>query len=218
MSGQGAKVFAALADQTRYRIIKLLIEGPMATDDLVKAVGKARSTVEEHLSVLLEAKLVTRRREDKRYVYEATGVARTLIDVMEGTFKPSEDVSTEKAGRTLLEVPVKKLGLNLFKRSTINLYVLSLLLGVLYGFINFYVYPLSYYIAAVFIGLIVGVIGGSVRELLGASALTALTVAIVVSLNLQPSLLYLVLSFPLAFVILAVIGLTVYLVKRHFIG
>lgn len=62
-TGPIARVFNALADETRLRIVKLLAEGECSVDELVRALGIAQSTTSHHLRVLREAGLI---RGDKR--------------------------------------------------------------------------------------------------------------------------------------------------------
>ena len=53
-----ARVFGALADETRIRIVKLLSEGEQRVDDLTRSLDIPQSTVSHHLRVLKEAGLV----------------------------------------------------------------------------------------------------------------------------------------------------------------
>jgi len=53
-----ARVFGALADETRIRIIKLLSQGEHRVDDLTRSLDIPQSTVSHHLRVLKEARLV----------------------------------------------------------------------------------------------------------------------------------------------------------------
>ncbi len=53
-----ARIFGALADETRIRIIKLLSRGEQRVDDLTRSLGIPQSTVSHHLRVLKEAGLV----------------------------------------------------------------------------------------------------------------------------------------------------------------
>ncbi len=53
-----ARIFGALADETRIRIIKLLSHGEQRVDDLTRSLDIPQSTVSHHLRVLKEAGLV----------------------------------------------------------------------------------------------------------------------------------------------------------------
>lgn len=60
-----AKVFKALADINRLKIIKLLKEGELCVCELTTALSTSQSTVSHHLSVLKNAGLVKERKEGK---------------------------------------------------------------------------------------------------------------------------------------------------------
>lgn len=58
-----ARIFSALSNETRLKIVKLLSEGEMRVDDLIPTLGLAQSTVSHHLKVLENAGLL---RSEKR--------------------------------------------------------------------------------------------------------------------------------------------------------
>ena len=58
-------VWRALADPTRRQILDLLREGPRTTGDLVEQFDLSRFGVMKHLGILVEAGLVTVRREGR---------------------------------------------------------------------------------------------------------------------------------------------------------
>ncbi len=66
---QPARVFAALADETRLSIVRLLQEGPKHVDELVRALALAQSTVSHHLKVLKDAGLVQSERHGRQVQY-----------------------------------------------------------------------------------------------------------------------------------------------------
>jgi ArsR family transcriptional regulator, arsenate/arsenite/antimonite-responsive transcriptional repressor len=59
------KVFKALSEETRLRIIKLLDQGELCVCDIVAALGMSQPKVSFHLNVLKEAGLVSDRRQGK---------------------------------------------------------------------------------------------------------------------------------------------------------
>lgn len=67
-----ARVFNALADETRLRIIKLLSEGEKSVDELVQALGIAQSTTSHHLRVLREAGLIRGEKRGRNIYYSLT--------------------------------------------------------------------------------------------------------------------------------------------------
>jgi len=63
-SKQAVKVFKALADPTRYRIIKLLVErGEMGCVDFDKAFSYSKSAMSHHYRILENANLINARKE-----------------------------------------------------------------------------------------------------------------------------------------------------------
>jgi len=81
MSGEDRReIFDALSDKTRYSILESLAKRPMNGDELAEAVQRSRSTVETHLSTLLRLDLVSRKRVERTYYYEATPSARAWMD------------------------------------------------------------------------------------------------------------------------------------------
>ena len=64
-----ARVFGALGDETRIRIIKLLSQGEERVDDLTRILGTPQSTVSHHLRVLKEASLVHAEKRGRSVYY-----------------------------------------------------------------------------------------------------------------------------------------------------
>ena len=62
-----AKLFKALADPARVRLVNLLAtaEGPVCMCDLIEPVGLAQPTVSHHMKKLLDAGLVEREQRGK---------------------------------------------------------------------------------------------------------------------------------------------------------
>ena len=79
------RALSSLSDETRFRIVKsLLEEGSASAGELATKLDKARSTVDEHLEELLETGLVARRRVDRKFLYEATELAKLCVEMLEG--------------------------------------------------------------------------------------------------------------------------------------
>ena len=75
----------ALSDETKFQLVKALLdEGPRSAGDISIRLGRARSTIDEHLEELLEAGLVTRRKVDRRFIYEPTELAKLCVEFLEG--------------------------------------------------------------------------------------------------------------------------------------
>jgi ArsR family transcriptional regulator len=86
---RSARVFHALSDETRLRILELLHEGERCVCDLSEAVGAQQSRLSFHLRTLKEAGLVTDRRQG-RWIYYA--VRPEGIDEVEGLLRPLRGV------------------------------------------------------------------------------------------------------------------------------
>jgi len=66
---QGPKVFQAIADANRRRILDLLRDGDRPVQDLVSEVDISFGAVSQHLRTLREAGLVSRRKDGRRRIY-----------------------------------------------------------------------------------------------------------------------------------------------------
>lgn len=82
------RIFKALADINRLKIIKLLKEGELCVCELTAVLSTSQSTVSHHLSVLKKAGLIKERKEGKwsyfrlsdGAVIEILNQAKLLID------------------------------------------------------------------------------------------------------------------------------------------
>ena len=59
----------ALADETRQRILEMLLEGEKCVSDIVDAFSMSQPTISHHLNVLKQTGLVTSRKEGKLVFY-----------------------------------------------------------------------------------------------------------------------------------------------------
>ncbi len=64
------KVFKALADPTRRRVLELLRKGPMNAGELSEHFDFAKPTMSAHFAVLKEANLVEAHRDGKQVIYQ----------------------------------------------------------------------------------------------------------------------------------------------------
>ena len=64
------KVFKALADPTRRRVLELLREGPMSAGELSDHFAFAKPTMSAHFTVLKEADLVEAHKDGKQVIYQ----------------------------------------------------------------------------------------------------------------------------------------------------
>jgi len=68
-ANDAARVFEALANETRLKIIKLLQEGERHVEELTQTLGLAQSTVSHHLRVLKDAGLVRAEKRGRSMYY-----------------------------------------------------------------------------------------------------------------------------------------------------
>jgi DNA-binding transcriptional ArsR family regulator len=59
----------ALADDTRQRILEMLLEGEMCVSDIAEAFDTSQPTISHHLGVLRQFGMVTYRKEGKQVYY-----------------------------------------------------------------------------------------------------------------------------------------------------
>jgi len=59
----------ALADETRQKILEMLLEGEKCVSDIVDAFDMSQPTISHHLSVLKQFDLVVSRKEGKQVFY-----------------------------------------------------------------------------------------------------------------------------------------------------
>ncbi len=64
-----ARVFNAMADETRLKIVKLLSEREYGVDELVRELGIAQSTTSHHLRILKEAGIVRGEKRGRSVFY-----------------------------------------------------------------------------------------------------------------------------------------------------
>jgi ArsR family transcriptional regulator len=83
------KIFKALSDETRIRIIKLLEEGELCVCDIVTALDMIQPKVSFHLGVLKDAGLIKDRKQGKwiHYCIDETDIFRRflVLSVLERT-------------------------------------------------------------------------------------------------------------------------------------
>jgi ArsR family transcriptional regulator len=59
----------AMADETRQRILEMLLEGEKCVTDIVAAFSMSQPTISHHLNILKQSGLVTSRKEGKQVFY-----------------------------------------------------------------------------------------------------------------------------------------------------
>lgn len=81
---QTAKLFKALGDEVRLKILHLVRDDEICVCDLVTELGMAQGTLSHHLSVLQQAGLVTARKQGRWNYYQATPLAKNPMQVFSG--------------------------------------------------------------------------------------------------------------------------------------
>ena len=64
-----ARLFRALGDEARLRLLARLARGPACVTDLANAEGESLPTISQRIRVLRNERLVTRRREGRHITY-----------------------------------------------------------------------------------------------------------------------------------------------------
>ncbi|HWQ20596.1 MAG TPA: metalloregulator ArsR/SmtB family transcription factor, partial [Methanotrichaceae archaeon] len=77
---QEVKVFKAIADPTRLKILKLLMGGELCVCEIMIALKKPQSSISHNLSILEDAGLVKERKDGKWCHYRLSDVA--IIDMI----------------------------------------------------------------------------------------------------------------------------------------
>ncbi|MCU4926134.1 metalloregulator ArsR/SmtB family transcription factor [Halobacteria archaeon AArc-dxtr1] len=81
------QTLSALGNETRYRLIRLLVEadGALCVCEITPLVDVSDSAVSHALSTLADAGLVTKRKEGRWRKYQATSRANALLTVLDGS-------------------------------------------------------------------------------------------------------------------------------------
>lgn len=100
---QLARLFHALSDPTRLRILEMLRAGEHCVCDLTGALDAQQSRLSFHLRTLKEAGLVTDRREGRWSFYALRPQALDLMEDLLGRYRvpcqPAEALCCVRAGR-----------------------------------------------------------------------------------------------------------------------
>ena len=81
------KIFKALSDGQRLRILKMLELRPLCVCEITEILNLANSTVSKHLSILREAELILDEKEGKwvNYARNSTAASPYVRDILEST-------------------------------------------------------------------------------------------------------------------------------------
>lgn len=98
-------VFDALGDRTRRELLVLLREGERSASELAEPFPSTRSAVSQHLSVLLDAGLVERRRQGRRRIYRLNAEPLAQLHDWVAVFGAFWDDRLERLEAYLEEMP-----------------------------------------------------------------------------------------------------------------
>ena len=73
-------VFHAIADPNRRRLIDLLAEGEKSVQELAQGFDITVAAVSQHLAVLLESRLVSRRPQGRQRLYRLDAAPLRIVD------------------------------------------------------------------------------------------------------------------------------------------
>lgn len=109
------KIFKALADRNRLRILKMLEGRPLCVCEITAVLGIAQSSVSRHLGILRDAGLVDDRKEGQWMIYS---LARTGGDAAKSVIAGigrwlSDDPQVKSDSRKVRQVAREKLCVSL---------------------------------------------------------------------------------------------------------
>lgn len=82
------ETFAALADQTRHKILTLLKKKDMSAGEIGAHFDMTAPSISHHLNILKQADLVTSRRDGQEIIYSlSVSTFEELTDIMINFFK-----------------------------------------------------------------------------------------------------------------------------------
>ena len=95
------KISKALSDETRVRMLKLLLEQDICVREMQEIFPKSQSQVSRSLKMLMEAGFLKRQQEGKCVVYVADRTTsnpfcRALLDVLADSFNHQKDVAGDR--------------------------------------------------------------------------------------------------------------------------
>ena len=99
--GSTHSIFRAFADETRLRLLNLLLEGEVCVCDLCTALDMSQPRISRHLAYLRRAGLVTVRQDGKWKYYAAAkppaGLNRRLLNCVRGCLRDIDILQADLA-------------------------------------------------------------------------------------------------------------------------
>jgi ArsR family transcriptional regulator len=101
MNRSTAKVFKALSDPNRIRIVKMLEERELCVCEVREVLDLSTSTVSKHLSILRDADLIVDSKDGKWVNYKLNdrsdlSLVRAQVALMKDSFKDDEQVRSDR--------------------------------------------------------------------------------------------------------------------------
>lgn len=101
MNRTTARVFKALSDPNRIRIVKMLEERELCVCEVREVLGLSTSTVSKHLSILRDADLIEDEKDGKWVNYRLNGrsdsvLIRAQLALMKNSFNDDEHVRSDR--------------------------------------------------------------------------------------------------------------------------
>jgi DNA-binding transcriptional ArsR family regulator len=107
-----SKTLQLLADETRFKVVRILSAGPATVTELVEELGLGQSLVSYHLSLMKDAGIVTTQAKGKWHIYALSdsmkGNTKALVSLIAGSDsvqagsvderKPAEEVAVSTTG------------------------------------------------------------------------------------------------------------------------
>ncbi len=89
----------ALADETRLRLVRVLLEHEVSVGEIVRALGLGQSRISRHLKILSEAGLLASRRDGQWVYYSAAenGAGRAWLDAVSSFLKAEPGFAADVA-------------------------------------------------------------------------------------------------------------------------
>ncbi len=196
------EILDALSERTRYSILEALSQRPMTGDEIAESVNRSRSTVEAHLSLLLRLGLISRRRDDKRYLYEITPKAEAWLNQEIPKTGIKVGKRYPKFGRLPSSLPLSL--------------TLAMAITLMYFFINSFLISVPLWLFSLFFGLLFAPLCPDLRRFLLLILASALILSILPPLFIfqSNSLLEISLSFLISLSIIAAISIPLWYLSR----
>ncbi|MBN1895555.1 winged helix-turn-helix transcriptional regulator [bacterium] len=102
------RIFKALSDQNRIRILKMLQSRPLCVCEITSILGLATSTVSKHLSILKTSGLISDRKDAKWVNYEidlnsGDPEVDRVLRLMRGMLEKDEVIRTDRKKVTTVD-------------------------------------------------------------------------------------------------------------------